>query len=141
MITPHEFQPSSPFMNGKQLAAIISNLSNDQITCEGPMIHFSVDGTSLLCVFDETHDRIRVICPVIAIDQVPPAQRDAVMEANFHSALDARYAVSGGTLYSAFIHPLSSLTERDLISGISQTQHLAATFGTDYTSGTLHFGG
>lgn len=62
------------------------------------------------------------------------------MEANFHSALDARYAVSDGVLYSAFIHPLASLTERDLISGIGQTRQLALTFGRKYSSGALHFG-
>ena len=128
-------------MNGRKLGEIISHITGGQMKCEGPTIHFQIEGSTLLCIFDETHERMRVICPVIAFDQVTTQQREAVMEANFHSALDARYAVSNGTLYATFIHPLPSLTERDLISAIHQTHQLASTFGTDYTSGALHFGG
>ncbi len=35
-----------------------------------------------------------------------------MMIANFHTALDARYAISDGVIYAAFIHPLSSLARR-----------------------------
>jgi len=39
------------------------------------------------------------------------------MQANFDSALDARYAIAKGKLWSAFIHPLSELNEEQFFSG------------------------
>jgi len=128
-------------MTGERLRKIISGIAGQTVAGEGPMIQFRIDGVSMLCIYDETHDRMRVICRIAPYDQVTAEQRDAVLEANFHSALDARYAVSEGILYAAFIHPLSSLTEPDLLSGIAQTRQLGLTFGGEYSSGALHFGG
>ncbi|MEE8126039.1 MAG: hypothetical protein V3T42_09525, partial [Nitrospirales bacterium] len=54
---------------------------------------------------------------------------------------DARYAVSQGILYSAFIHPLSTLDEGMLKSAMDQVANLALSFGSEYTSGSLVFGG
>jgi hypothetical protein len=51
------------------------------------------------------------------------------------------YAVSEGVLYSAYIHPLSELSESQLTSAIEQVANLAITFGYEYTSGTLEYGG
>jgi hypothetical protein len=62
------------------------------------------------------------------------------MESNFHKALDARYAESNDILYSAFIHPLSALSETELIKALDQVATLALTFGTSYTSGELTYG-
>jgi hypothetical protein len=44
-------------------------------------------------------------------------------------------------LWSAFIHPLSDLSDHQFIDGLAQTVNLAATFGTTYSSGALVFGG
>ncbi|MEM7595784.1 MAG: hypothetical protein AAF383_30500, partial [Cyanobacteria bacterium P01_A01_bin.83] len=62
-----------------------------------------------------------------------------MMVANFHTALDARYAISNGVVVTTFIHPLSSLQERDLLSALNQVSSLAETFGTSYTSGEVLF--
>ena len=62
-------------------------------------------------------------------------------EANFHTALDARYAFNKGILYAAYIHPLSTLTKAQLESALEQTATLAATFGKEYSSGSLIFKG
>lgn len=64
-----------------------------------------------------------------------------VLEANFHSALDARYATSDGVLYAAFIHPLSPLTEAEVRSAVAQVASLVRSFGTTYSSGELVYGG
>lgn len=64
-----------------------------------------------------------------------------VLEANFHSALDARYATSDGVLYAAFIHPLSPLTEAEVRSAVAQVASLVRSFGTTYSSGELAYGG
>ncbi|MEM6732672.1 MAG: hypothetical protein AAF658_14025, partial [Myxococcota bacterium] len=60
---------------------------------------------------------------------------------NFDSALDARYAIANDQIWSVFVHPLSSLTPRDLVSGIAQTANCVATFGSSFSSGALVFGG
>ena len=44
-------------------------------------------------------------------------------------------------MWSAYIHPLSELTEHQFIDGLAQTVNLAATYGTTYSSGALIFGG
>jgi hypothetical protein len=64
-----------------------------------------------------------------------------MMQANFDSALDARYAVAQGRLWAVFIHPLSPLERDQFISGIGQTVNVAQTYGSLYTGGAMQFGG
>jgi hypothetical protein len=97
-------------------------------------------GVTMMCITDETHDRMRIVTSVIEESKMTPDQLRAILDANFHSALDARYGVSNGVLFSAFIHPLSSLTDEEVESAVSQVATLAKTFGTTYTSGALTFG-
>ncbi|NJL83304.1 MAG: hypothetical protein HC890_10765, partial [Chloroflexaceae bacterium] len=54
--------------------------------------------------------------------------------------LDARYAVSNGVVFAAFVHPLSTLDERDFLSALRQVSQLVRNFGTSYSSGALSFG-
>ena len=64
-----------------------------------------------------------------------------LLAANFDRALDARYAVARGYVWSVFIHPLSLLTDAQFIDGVSQVVTLADTYGTSYTSTDLVFQG
>ncbi|MEO0827465.1 MAG: hypothetical protein AAFY67_17815, partial [Cyanobacteria bacterium J06642_9] len=66
-------------------------------------------------------------------------QVQAMLVANFHSTLDARYAVTNGTVVAVFVHPLASLQAADLQSGLRQVANLATNFGTSYSSGELGF--
>lgn len=104
-------------------------------------IQFAFDGVPMACISDVRHDRMRLIAPVRKTSELTPAEKDRILEANFHTALDARYATSRETLYAVFVHPLSSLTEKDLRAAIHQVSTLAKTFGTSYSSGDLSFGG
>ena len=63
------------------------------------------------------------------------------MQANFDSALDARYAIGQGILWSTFLHRMSSLTVEDFLSGIGQSINIVMTFGTTFSSGEMTFGG
>lgn len=102
---------------------------------------FQVEGIFLMCIYDTTFDRMRIISPIIETDKMTIAQQYSMLQANFHSALDARYAISEGIVYSAYVHPLSSLQAADFESAIMQVAILGATFGTEYTSGALSYGG
>ncbi len=63
------------------------------------------------------------------------------MQANFDSALDARYCIAKDILWAVFIHPLSELSDEEFISGLAQTINLAATYGSTFSSGALVFQG
>jgi len=102
---------------------------------------FVYNQVRMALVSDVAHDRMRIIAPVERYENLSEEQITRAMEANFHSALDARYGLSNGLLYSAFIHPLSFLTADQLQDAMDQVSTLAQTFGTEYSSGRLSFGG
>jgi len=95
----------------------------------------------VLVVTDARADRMRALTPVARSADVTPEQMTRMMQANFDSALDARYAIANEVLWSAYIHPLSPLQKDQLISGIGQVVNLAQSFGTLYSSGGLLYGG
>lgn len=90
---------------------------------------------------DEVADRMRIMVPVGGTDSLSEGLLLRLLQANFDTAMDARYAISGNTLWSVFLHELSSLSDDLFHSGFLQAVTLAATFGTDYSSGALRFGG
>ncbi len=107
----------------------------------GGVLELRVNDVNLACVSDRRFDRMRLVAPIQAAADLNPDQIAAILEANFHTALDARYATSKGVLYAVFIHPMSPLDEKQLRSAVEQVTTLARTFGTTYTSGELQFGG
>jgi len=102
---------------------------------------FMYNKVKMALISDVRHDRMRIIAPITGYLDLASGVKDAVMESNFHSALDARYAVSENVLYSAFIHPMSPLSRHQLKSALNQVSNLALTFGSTYTSGELDFDG
>ena len=118
---------------------VLSELA-DTVEGDDGAWQFDLDGVRAACLTDTHFDRMRIIAPVVETEELTDEQRDACLEANFHTALDARYGTSDGVLYAAFIHPLSTLTADALRSAIEQVVSLVQTFGTSYSGGTLVFG-
>jgi len=102
---------------------------------------FTLEDRMMLVVTDTSQGRMRVITPIAPVDALPEGALQRLMQANFDTALDARYAVAQDLVWGAFIHPLDTLTTRDFASGILQTHALAQTFGTTFSSGALDYGG
>ena len=100
-------------------------------------LEFTFNGVGIGCISDVEHDRMRLIAPVRRVSELSPEQVARVLEANFHTALDARYATSQGILYAAYIHPLSRLSKSQLQSAVRQVSRLAQSFGSTYSSGEL----
>ena len=98
------------------------------------------EGVPLLVLTDEPHNRMRIIAPAAEIKDVNRDRLMRMTEANFATALDARYAAFKGVMWAAFIHPLDSLRERDLLSALQQVINLVKTAGTTYSSSELQFG-
>lgn len=112
----------------------------DDIDGEDDRWQLRVGEVALACMVDVRFDRMRLIAPIAELTEIDDDVRDACLEANFHTALDARYATSDGVLYAAFIHPLGSLDAELAESALSQVVSLVETFGTTYSSGSLVFG-
>ncbi|MEM7499385.1 MAG: hypothetical protein AAF371_15515 [Pseudomonadota bacterium] len=108
---------------------------------DGRMLQFTIRETVLLFVSDPGHNRMRLMTPIRAAEGLTQEELLRIAQANFDSALDARYAVAQGTLWSVFIHPLKELGETQFIAAIGQVVNAATSYGTSYSSGLLSFGG
>ncbi|MEL6676974.1 MAG: hypothetical protein AAFR61_32500 [Bacteroidota bacterium] len=125
-------------MNNQTLGAIIAVLSDTVQGAPGGW-EFTVNSVPMLCITDEVHNRMRIISPVREMKDVSEEQLKAAMEANFHTALDVKYAISNDILWVAFIHPLGELTKDQVVDAIKQVFFGNLTFGTTYTSTELNF--
>ncbi len=95
----------------------------------------------IFVIADDNADRIRIMSPISNAATLSEDHLVRLMQANFESALDARYAIAQGAVWSAYIHPLSVLDEREFFSGMGQTVSLVVTYGTTFSSGALAFTG
>ena len=129
-----------PDMTLDRLDAIIRAL-DPGAQSNGTVWQFAVGEVQLLVVTDESADRMRALTPVARSTDISPEQMTRMMQANFDSALDARYAIAKDVLWSAYIHPLSPLHKDQFISGVGQVVNLAQSYGTLYSSGAMQYGG
>ena len=95
----------------------------------------------MIVLTDERNDRMRIIAPIIESSRLDEELLLDCMTANFHSALDVKYAISDGILWSVYIHPLSPLSDEQVRNAVEQVFLAAATFGTSFSSTPLLFGG
>ncbi len=101
---------------------------------------FSVSDRTVVVLADASNDRMRVFSPVIPAEELTAQQVQAMLAANFHTALDARYAVTDGAVVAVYVHPLSTLQSDNFRSALRQVVSLAETFGSSYSSNELNFG-
>lgn len=125
-------------MTQDQMEMIVKDLAESSTGDQG-VVEFKYQGMQMYLISDVSHDRMRIISPVAEFSKLSEEHVTLVMESNFHTALDARYALKNNVLYSAYIHPLSKLDEEQLKGAVEQVFNLKATFGGDYSSGLLYF--
>lgn len=125
-------------MTQQRMENIIISMSDSSEGGNG-YLPFVYQDVQMALISDTSHDRMRIIAPIIQYNQLDTEHIDAMMVSNFHLALDARYAVSEGILYAAYIHPLSSLNKRQLRSAVRQVASLSISFGSEYSSGELTY--
>lgn len=135
-----EAPPPEGTMTLDRMDEIVLRLDENAVR-EGGMWNFKVADVPVVIVTDEKNDRMRIMVAIRKIDDIGADELMRLLQADFDSALDARYAVAHDVLWSAYIHPLAALHDRQFISAIGQTVNLALTYGTSYTSGALVFGG
>ena len=128
-------------MNNQRLRELIQQKATTIHEDQLGFWKFEYEVMLVLVITDETHNRMRIMTPVIEVDSLPDEQWRVLMSANFDRALDARYCVSGDMLWSAFIHPLEQLQANLFLNGIQQVVTLAKNYGTSYSSGDMVFNG
>ncbi|WP_350289051.1 hypothetical protein [uncultured Croceitalea sp.] len=127
-------------MTADKLLAILQQES-DTLKTNGNTYQFLVEDVMLICVFDENANRMRIISPIIERDKLGEEELLNALVANFHSALDVKYALSDEIIWSVFTHPLKELSEGQIIDAVKQVYTAAKTFGGSYSSTNLVFPG
>lgn len=107
----------------------------------GTGAEFTLQDIPVIVITDPGADRMRAMVPIRSAEDLSGEELLRLMQANFDSALDARYAVAQGRLWGVFIHPLSPLEREQFLSGLIQTINVARTYGSAYSGGAMQFGG
>lgn len=127
-------------MTNVRLGELIQELSGE---VEGFLGYwqFVVSSRKVLVISDNGHNRMRIMTPVTPPYELGVEELRRLLSANFDRALDSKYALSQGKLWSIFTHPLAELTDEQFIGCVGQVVTLAENFGGSYSSGNLFFGG
>jgi hypothetical protein len=129
-------------MTTKRMGEIIKRLDpKAKATANASAWQFHVEEVPVVVVTDAGNNRMRIMIALKKADTMSPEELLRLSQANFDTALDARYAIAKGLLWATFIHPLSELHDTQFITGIGQTVNAAKSYGTTYSSGLLSFGG
>ena len=127
-------------MTLERMGAIVRTIDPEaQVFATG--FQLTIEDIPIIIVSDPAADRMRAMVPIRSAEGLDPDELMRLMQANFDTALDARYAVANGRLWGTYIHPLSPLEREQFISALIQTVNLARTYGTLYSGGAQTFGG
>lgn len=135
-----EVQVIEPDMTLERMASILTALDENAVV-EPRGISLTVASVPVTVIVDVAANRMRILVPISSVEGLDEGALLRLMQANFDTALDARYAIANGRLWSTFIHSLAELHGDQLISGLAQTVTLAQTYGDTYSSGAMIFGG
>ncbi|MEM9577969.1 MAG: hypothetical protein AAF999_13260 [Pseudomonadota bacterium] len=138
--TAQDQSAQEPPMTMDRLAEIVLALDPDARR-QGAAIQFTIQDIPVVVIADPRADRMRAMVPIRSAEGLQPKELMRLMQANFDTALDARYAVAQGRLWGVYIHPLSPLKRNQLISGLAQTVNVALSYGQTYSGGASVFGG
>ncbi|WP_298901138.1 hypothetical protein [uncultured Psychroserpens sp.] len=132
------FLTFSQDMNNDKLNDIYTSVS-DSIQGNKGAWQFFVKDVQLVSFTDTNHNRMRIISPIADANVLDDDLLKAALVANFHTALDVKYAVSEGILWAVFIHPLKELSDHQVKDAVSQVYHANVNFGTSFASTALTF--
>ncbi|MCH8903285.1 MAG: hypothetical protein IIA45_05160 [Bacteroidetes bacterium] len=132
------FDANAQKMNNKRMGKILNQVA--KIT-DGQAGYWEItyEGIEMVVITDENHNRMRIITPLAYINELGEEVFEEVLEANFHTALDVKYAISDDIMWTVFIHPLKELSTDEFKDGLKQVYYATVTFGTTYSSTDLVF--
>ncbi|MGX9354920.1 hypothetical protein ACS3SW_07085 [Roseobacteraceae bacterium S113] len=126
-------------MTQERLTSIVRAIDPDA-RAQGNLLELTIEDIPVLVVTDPGADRMRAMVPIRSAERMTTEELMRVMQANFDTALDARYAVARGRLWGVFIHPLGALEREQFISALIQTVNVARTYGQSYSGGAVVYG-
>ena len=127
-------------MSTDQLGSILK-VSADSIQGNNGRWQFKIKEVIFLCIADAKNNRMRIISPITEAARLDDQLKSAALVANFHSALDVKYAIADDLLWSVFIHPLKELSEKQVKDAVNQVYSANVNFGTTFSSTDLIFPG
>lgn len=131
---------SAQNMDNTKLGELLTKHA-DTIQGQAGNWRFAINDKLFICLTDSTNNRMRIISPITEVSNVDEKMLRNCLTANFHTALDVKYAISDDVLWSVFIHPLKELSDAQVIDAIAQVYNANYTFGTIYSSTNLSFPG
>lgn len=126
-------------MDNKKIAKLLGGVA-DSINGQTGYWQFKYFDRYFILITDETNNRMRIMSPIANESELDDVYFKKALEANYHTALDVKYALAESIMWSVFIHPLKELNDDQLLDAISQVYAAAATFGYSYTSTNFVFG-
>ncbi|MEM6553635.1 MAG: type III secretion system chaperone [Planctomycetota bacterium] len=112
----------------------------DQIQGGNGAWQFTYAEEIVVMMTDEHANRMRIMTAIGPAQDVQDDELIVLLAANFDRALDARYCLGRGQLWSAFIHPLGDLSAPTFADALNQVVTLKKTYGTTYSSTGVIFG-
>lgn len=138
--TPPVTEKPAESMTGDRLIALVKSVDSNAGN-QGNTWQFTFQNRPIILIFDEKADRMRMFTPIGPESALDAGLMKRMLQANFDSALDARYAVANDLIWGVFIHPLSPLDQEQFASALVQVLNVAKSFGSSFSSGLFTFGG
>lgn len=130
----YTYKPEIKGLSNKQIEYVLESQGTlSDKSQEGYWEVFYKDRT-LIVITNEASDRMRIMTPVVERKNIKTEQYFELLEAQYHSTLDTRYALHNNVLWSVYAHPLDELTRKQLTEALSQVYYSAENFGTTYLS-------
>lgn len=100
-----------------------------------------VANRTIYVITDSAANRMRIISPIVETKDLDDEVLTTLLKANFDRALDAKYSIFDGVVWSTFTHPLSELSDHQFVDAMHQVVNLVNNYGTTFSSTGLVFGG
>lgn len=121
-IFPEPYRSTVVCMTPQELPNTLATLFGDAVQTLAPgSYQVETKGFRMLVLLSEAQDWLRILLPIVPAVEVMPFMEE-LLEANFDSTLETRYALHQDLLWGIFQHSLVGLTDNDLTLAI---QHLA----------------
>jgi hypothetical protein len=127
-------------MNNLKLHTIYEKFA-DSLVGEDGRWEIYKNGGVMISISDVKNNRMRIIMPIVYVEELSEDELKKALSANFHSVLDAKYAISDDIMWSIFVHPLKELSQQQVEDALLQVFYASVTFGGSYSSTNLVFPG
>ena len=96
--------------------------------------HFEYSGRQIAIVTDDNpFDRMRIMTPIVVESDVRDSELRILLSANYDRAIDAKFAIASGYLWSLFTHPLRALSDEQFLDAVEPVSYTHLTLPTIYS--------